>query len=319
MNSSQWVVALHGGAGSLLFPEAMADIDSAMEKGLDACFAAIGMGKKGLEVVVEGLAVLEACELFDCGYGSLIRSDGSAYLDISLVDGDGLFYAIAGLERIVHPSRLAHYLLKQSGESMFTSYGSVLRKLVNDLPTEIKSELGLRSSNEEMHSPFAIAFLEELKKRNITDKKGGTVGCVVRDPSGRIFVGTSTGGTPFAPVGRIGDTPIVGMGSFADNKIGGLSATGYGECFMSSASVAFAAAKMADTKSLDEQSLCRILDGQIKRLETRFPKVEAGLLAVSKCGCVASAHNTEIMPVAIGMGESSVEKKILCKNGVLAR
>ena len=319
MANADWTIALHGGAGPLIVPEVLTELDAKMEEALQVCFASIEGAKDGMDVVVAGLAHLEECELFDCGYGSLIRDDGSVHLDVSLVDGQGSFFAIAGLEKMYYPSRLALHLLRENKGSMFTWYGEHVRNIVDGLSKEQKAAIGIVPNHAAMRAPFAKEYLDGITQRNTGKKLGGTVGCVVRDPSGRVFVGTSTGGTPFAPVGRIGDTPVIGMGSFADDAIAGISATGFGEAFMSSASVPFVAAKLQGRAISGSLELVEIIDEEITRLERRFPGVEAGMIAVTKNGCVASAHNTELMPVAIGKGDVGCYSKIVCKNGVLSR
>ncbi len=184
-----------------------------------------------IEAAAETVAVLEAHGAFDAGCGAMLRWDGFVELDAGLMDGSTLDYgSVIGVRRLPQPIRVAHRLLVESdgqariltreGAERFAAAQGFARVDNDTLVSERERQRYERlRADTDFHT--SDAFLPEAAPR-------GTVGCVVRDRNGRLAAATSTGGTPLAPVGRVGDSPLPGAGFYADEH-GAASATGWGE------------------------------------------------------------------------------------------
>lgn len=186
---------------------------------------------------------------------------------------------------------------------MFRWYNAEVAAFVDGLAATDQEFLGVRRTEDEMIAEYARSAIAEFKTKRFLASRG-TVGCVVRDPHGNVFAGTSTGGTPMAPFGRIGDTPIVGAGSFADSQIAALSATGHGEALLASSTLAFAAAKIAALQSAGQRigaaQLSVILSDELQRTRRKFPSSSLALIAITKDGACATSHTSDVLPCAFG-------------------
>jgi len=217
---------VHGGAGEIPEEERpgyMAGLERSIEKG----WAVLRSGGPALEAVEAAINVLEDDPIFDAGVGSVLRLDGSVSMDASIMDGaTRRAGAVAGLSRVRHPISLARHILEKTPHVFFISQGA---------------EALARAAGLELCDPSFFVVPSEVRRlekilagdRGHRQETGagvrGTVGAVARDWVGHISAGTSTGGAPGMPPGRVGDTPIIGAGTFADDRWGGASVTGLGE------------------------------------------------------------------------------------------
>ena len=179
-------------------------------------------GRPALDVVVEVVAILEGDPTFDAGRGAVLDRDGLAQLDAGVMDGATLEWAaVANVRETPNPVRVARRLLDHEGQA---------RLLVGDGAERFAAEEGFPSV-----APQSLVVDRERDRhaRRLADAGAphGTVGCVALDQSGRLAAATSTGGSPFARGGRVGDSPIVGAGFFADGAAAA-SATGWGESIL---------------------------------------------------------------------------------------
>lgn len=214
----RFAIIAHGGAGSF---ERMnnAERDSALsvlKSALDKGYAVLERGGSGLDAVTEVIVILEDHPYFNAGRGSAIASTGLCEMDASIMEGNTLNAgAVAGVQRVKNPILAAKMVMQHSPHVMFAGVGA----------DQFAEESGLIMKDQDY-------FINSLTKRKTDNEHFGTVGCVVLDKKGNIYAGTSTGGTRDKKHGRIGDSPIIGAGTYANNKTCGVSCTGKGEYFI---------------------------------------------------------------------------------------
>ncbi|HVR74500.1 MAG TPA: isoaspartyl peptidase/L-asparaginase [Planctomycetota bacterium] len=218
-------IIVHGGAGDIPEPDRplhLAGLERALERGWEI----LVRGGSALDAVEAAVRVLEDDPVFDAGVGSVLRLDGSISMDASVMEGTARRAgAVAGLSRVRHPVSLARYVLEKTPQVFFIAPGA------EDLA---------RSAGLELCDPSIFVTPREVERLARILEGGsaraalpfsgqGTVGAVARESDGRMAAATSTGGAPGSPSGRVGDTPIIGAGTFCDDREGGVSATGLGE------------------------------------------------------------------------------------------
>src|SRR3990167_1925227 len=228
--SSELAVILHGGGGKI-GPEHGQKKLPYLRKALDLAWAALVAGKPGEFAVVEALRVMEGCEYFNAGYGGYPNVNGIVLLDVGLMRGDRDFVSLIHVRRVKYPSSIALDMLLPRRTLLSTWTHELMMKL-DEAPEFIKGRYGLVATHEDLVAPFVKQLMKEKGDFEVARdpkkeeaKAHGTVGCVVRDAKGEICAGTSTGGVSFKYNGRVGDSPIIGAGVFADNEICGLSTT----------------------------------------------------------------------------------------------
>ena len=163
---------------------------------------------------------MEGCEYFNAGFGGYPNAEGVVLLDVGLMKGSGEFSAITNLRRVRFPSEVAKDL-SEKYKRLFTIWTYDKEKNLDDADDETKARYGWVEKHEDLIAPYVTELLEKKKGFEVQndDAIRGTIGCVVRDAKGEIHSGTSTGGTSYKRNGRIGDSPIIGAGVFADNEV----------------------------------------------------------------------------------------------------
>lgn len=220
-------LAIHGGAGTLL-PETMSEelqaeyrqaLAAALELGRDRLQA----GEAALDVVVAVVRMLEDDPRFNAGRGAVFSAEGRNELDASLMDGaTRRAGAVAGVVGVRHPVELARAVMEHSPHVMLAGSGA----------ERFARERGLAFEPPEFfHTERRWQELERARERAAAETPSGTVGAVARDAQGRLAAATSTGGMTFKRWGRVGDSPIIGAGTWADRDCA-VSATGHGEYFI---------------------------------------------------------------------------------------
>jgi beta-aspartyl-peptidase (threonine type) len=221
--SPEWVIAIHGGAGSTTRDDLSADreeeIRADLRSALEAGARILESGGTGPEAIEASLRVLEDSPRFNAGRGAALDEHGSARHDASIMRGQDLAAgAVAGSSRIRNPISAARAVMEKTQNVMLHGDGA----------DWFASETGLQLADP-------IYFVTEARRRMLLDKQAadaGTVGAVVLDRHGNLSAGTSTGGRTNKRYGRIGDTPIIGAGTYASNSSCAVSGTGHGEYFM---------------------------------------------------------------------------------------
>lgn len=231
-DAPRWSIAIHGGAGTLdpaqMTPERRAEYEAALQKALDAGAAVLADGGSAMDAVKAAIMPMEDSPLFNAGKGAVFTWDGTNELDASIMDGrDRSAGAVAGVKTVKNPILLAdkvrtdseHVFLMGTGAEAF----AVDKGFAVTPPDYFATEARRRS-------------LERLKAEKLSaldvDHKFGTVGAVALDQSGNLAAGTSTGGMTGKRWGRVGDAPVIGAGTYADNRACAVSATGWGEYFI---------------------------------------------------------------------------------------
>ena len=233
-------IAIHGGAGTItpekMTPEREKAIRAKLKESLEAGYAVLQSNGSSLDAVITAIEILEDSPLFNAGIGAVYTHDETHELDASIMRGDTLDAgAIAGVKRIKNPISLARMVMEDSPHVMLSGEGAEVFaaaqgvELVDNslFNTEFRLN-GLRKAQKKTAALDASNNLSELD----TNYKVGTVGAVALDQSGLISAGTSTGGMTNKRYGRIGDAPIIGAGTYADNSACAVSATGHGEYFI---------------------------------------------------------------------------------------
>ena len=232
MSDPRWSLAIHGGAGTIT-PDRVDEAERAavaagLEAALDAGCAVLGAGGSALDAVQAVVETLEDDLHFNAGRGAVFTYDGRNELDAAMMDGRTREAgAVAGVTRVRHPVALARAVMEHSPHVLLSGEGA----------EQFAHEQGF-----EMIDPAWFATeprrkaLEEFKARKSDwfdiDLKYGTVGAVARDASGHLAAATSTGGLTGKRWGRIGDSPLIGAGTYADDRACAVSGTGAGEFFI---------------------------------------------------------------------------------------
>jgi len=273
-------LVIHGGAGpipQIRFSRYQKGIANVLEKVVPVLLS----GAKAIDVVEQAVRLMEEDEVFNASIGSTLRTDGSVVLDASIMDGATLACGAVGAVRgVLHPISLARAVMQRTKHVFLVGPGAeelARRCNLEILPME-KFITDIRREQWE----------KRLKGRYPGDASFGTVGAVCRDLKGRLASATSTGGMFYANAWRVGDTPIIGAGTYADN-FSAVSTTGNGEAIMKVVLAKTCADLVAN--GVPPMSAARIA---ISILEEKV-RGRAGLIVVSKTGDIGFAFNTKRM------------------------
>ena len=217
-------IVIHGGAGGIepkyYNEEQIAAYDSALQAVLKEGYGMLSAQANGLDVVVHCLTMLENDPRFNAGLGAVFNDQGEVELDASVMDGSSkMAGAVAGLKRIKNPAKLARAVMEETEHVLLIGEGA---------EAFAKSKNHEFVDNQYFLTPKRAAQYKRWKEM----KKNGTVGVVVLDAKGNVYAGTSTGGMMVKKYGRVGDVPIIGAGTYADNKGAAVSCTGHGEYYI---------------------------------------------------------------------------------------
>ncbi|MEA1618340.1 isoaspartyl peptidase/L-asparaginase [Erythrobacter sp. T5W1-R] len=228
----KWSLAIHGGAGTLdraeMTPEKRAAYEAALQAALDAGRAVLAAGGSAMDAVKAAIIPMEDSPLFNAGRGAVFTWEGENELDASIMDGrDRSAGAVAGVKTVKNPILLADTVRTASPHVFMMGKGA----------EAFAAEKGFAVTPPEWFAtPARREALERMKAEKLSaldvDLKFGTVGAVALDQSGNLAAGTSTGGMTGKRWGRIGDAPVIGAGTYADNRACAVSATGWGEYFL---------------------------------------------------------------------------------------
>lgn len=228
----RWSFAIHGGAGTMsradMTPERRAAYEAALQRALDAGSAVLRDGGTAMDAVEAAIVLMEDDEKFNAGRGAVFTWEGRNELDAAVMDGrDRSAGAVTGVTSIRHPIRLARAVMADGRHVFLSGAGA----------EEFALDHGLETAGPEWFATEARRkALERMKAEKVSaldvDLKFGTVGAVALDRAGNLAAGTSTGGMTGKRWGRIGDAPVIGAGTYADNRSCAVSATGWGEYFI---------------------------------------------------------------------------------------
>jgi beta-aspartyl-peptidase (threonine type) len=228
----RWSIAIHGGAGTLdraaMTPERRAAYEAALQVALDAGAKVLREGGSAMDAAKAAIIPMEDSPLFNAGKGAVFTWEGTNELDASIMDGrDRSAGAVAGVKTVRNPILLADKVRTDSPHVMLMGKGA----------EQFAAEQGFAVTPPDYFAtPARREALERMKANKLSaldvDHKFGTVGAVALDMEGNLAAGTSTGGMTGKRWGRVGDAPVIGAGTYADNRACAVSATGWGEYFI---------------------------------------------------------------------------------------
>ena len=298
------VIAIHGGAGTILRSAMGArqeeEYQSALTAILEAGSALLAAGAPALEAVTEAVRLLEECPLFNAGKGAVYTEAGGHELDASVMDGATLSAgAVAGLTRVRNPVLAARVVMQQSGHVLMIGDAAqdfVARHGVAlvepdwfDTPERHAQLLRAQQAAGGAVLDHDGATLAAEAAPIDPDRKFGTVGAVAMDMHGRLAAATSTGGMTNKRVGRVGDSPVIGAGCYANDRVA-VSCTGSGEMFIRAVAAYDVSALMEYAGLSLQEAAHRVVDEKLMRIDGR-----GGLIAVDTRGEVSMPFNTEGM------------------------
>ncbi|MEM7687809.1 MAG: isoaspartyl peptidase/L-asparaginase [Pseudomonadota bacterium] len=228
----KWSIAIHGGAGTIaranMTPEKEAEYEAALQKALDAGAKILAEGGSAMDAIQAAIMPMEDSPLFNAGRGAVFTWEGKNELDASIMDGrDRSAGAVTGVTTIKNPIRLADKVRTGSPHVFLMGEGAEQFAQREGLETAAPEWFATESRKKSLERMKA----EKLSALDV-DLKFGTVGAVALDQDGNLAAGTSTGGMTGKRWGRIGDAPVIGAGTYADNRSCAVSATGWGEYFI---------------------------------------------------------------------------------------
>ncbi|MDP3852601.1 isoaspartyl peptidase/L-asparaginase family protein [Phenylobacterium sp.] len=307
MTSPNWAIAVHGGAGTIershLKPAQEAAYRAALARVAEAGGAVLWAGGSALDAIEAAIHLLEDDPLFNAGRGAVFTARGANELDASIMDGATLAAgAVAGVTRTRHPISLARAVMERSSHVLLVGAGADAFSKANGVeqadPSYFFTERRWRSLEN-----FAKAHDLPVPPRPVGEQrpdpvhelvhdegKYGTVGVVALDALGNVAAGTSTGGTTGKQWGRVGDSPIIGAGTYASNAACAVSATGTGEYFIR-LGVAHEIAALVEHKGLSLQAAADIV------VQDKLTALggDGGIIAVAPDGQIAWSYNTSGM------------------------
>jgi len=288
---------VHGGAGAL---DNVKDHKTAVRY-LDSLRRILEHGREVMQLGGSALQAVEACAslleddpLFNAGYGSVLNENGKVEMDAAIMDGRTLSAgAVAAIENIANPVQLARLVMCNSEHVMLIGEGALRFADHCDMP---------RALENYFITPERVEQLKQAKRKHkmmldhddteedSEDQKYGTIGAVARDPQGNLAAATSTGGIVNKRMGRVGDSPLIGAGVYADNETCAVSATGYGEDFMRTV----ISKTISDFVYMKGMNAAQATQAGIEYL-SRKVKGRGGVIVIDRDGHCASGFTTKKM------------------------
>ena len=294
---SKYTLALHGGAGTILKQDMTPELEAAyiagLEDALKAGYAVLEEGGTAINAVKATVVVLEDNILFNAGRGSVFTKKGVQEMDAAIMDGATLNAgAVAGVRNVRNPIELAMEVMRNSNHVFLSGKGAndfAIRQGIKLEPDEFffsqfryDQWKAMRDSDN-----YALDHTHQELEDLMRDKKFGTVGAVACDAQGNIAAATSTGGMTNKKYGRIGDTPLIGAGTYANNTTCAISCTGHGEPFIRSVA-AYDVSCLMEYKSLSlHEAMNIVVNDKLLKLEG-----EGGMIGVDANGNAAMLFNS---------------------------
>ncbi len=274
---NNFAIALHGGAGAIskknMTPEMEKAYRDILEKALRAGYEVLEKGGASLDAVEKAINIMEDSPLFNAGRGAVVTTEGKAELDASIMDGKTLACgAVAGVTKVKNPISTARLVMTQTKHVLLAGGGA---------------DAFAESERVELVEPNY--FLSNRAKATSDGGEDqphyGTVGCVAIDVDGNLAAGTSTGGTTKKLPGRVGDSPIIGAGTYADNQTCAVSGTGIGEEYIRNAVAYDISAQMKYAARSLQESVDHVMTDRLKTND-------GGVISVSNRAVIVMRHNT---------------------------
>ncbi len=291
--SGQYAIVIHGGSGNIaresISPELEKEYIAKLQEALNAAEEILKAGGTSLDAVVVAVMILEDSPLFNAGKGAVFTHDGINELDASIMDGATLNAgAVAGITTVKNPILAARKVMEESPHVMLSGRGAEQFAFEKGLETVKPSYFFDQRRWDQFRRLHQERF--QLRGQDYDDQKRGTVGAVALDLNGNLAAATSTGGMVNKRYGRIGDSPIIGAGNYANNLSCAVSATGHGEFFIRNVVAHDISARMLyGGQSLNEAARQVVLE------VLKSQEANGGIIAVDKNGNIAMPFNTTAM------------------------
>lgn len=312
-----FTLVIHGGAGTILkanmTPQKEKDYQAGLDRALQAGYAVLKGGGKAVDAVEAAIKVLEDDPHFNAGKGAVFTNEGKNEMDAAIMDGSNVKAgSVAGVTTIRNPITAARAVMDKSEHVMMAGKGAEKFAALNGCtivnPSYFFTEERWRGLLKAKHDD-SLKNLNQAKPTSLLkqpdnhDYKYGTVGAVALDSYGNLAAGTSTGGMTNKKYGRVGDAPIIGAGTYADNNTCAISCTGWGEFFI----------RLVMAKSISDRmelSGASVTDAANEMIMKKLPALggDGGLIAIDKSGNIAMPFCTEGM--YRGYIKSTGEKEI---------
>jgi beta-aspartyl-peptidase (threonine type) len=305
--AAHFVLAVHGGAGSYDLPaEQIEARRMAIIKAAKAGYDVLARGGTSVDSVEAALRVMEDSAQFDAGSGSVYTEEGVAELDAAIMDGQTLNAgAVAAVQRIANPIHLARLVMEKTHYVLLVARGA--EEFAKAQGIELVSPYHFFTEREWTRYQKAKAAREKASRP--AGESHGTTGVVALDQAGNLAAGTSTGGLRMKMAGRVGDSPIIGAGTYANNASCAVSATGTGEFFMRN----IVAADICERVRYLHVSLEQAANDVVMK-ELVQQHGDGGVIALDKHGNLAMPFNTEAMLTATVRADGKITVKGWAKN-----
>jgi len=294
------MLVIHGGAGTItrnsMTPETEKQYRDKLAEALQVGHAVLMKGGSSIDAVEATIRVMEDSPLFNAGKGAVFTHEGKNELDSAIMDGKTMKAgAVAGVTIIKNPISAARAVMEKSKHVMLIGRGAELFATKMGLeivdPSYFWTERRWKSLQNELLKEQKTGEPHTSLSESQGDHKYGTVGCVALDKEGNLAAGTSTGGTSNKQYGRVGDSPIIGAGTYASNESAAISATGAGEFFIRY-TVAYDIAALMKYKGLTvQQAATEVINHKLTAIEG----AEGGVIALDRNGNFATPFNSEGM------------------------
>ena len=301
LTNNTFAFVIHGGAGTILKSNMTAEVEAAYrEKLKEALLAGYNILKNdgsSLDAVEAAIRILEDSPLFNAGKGAVLTSEGTAELDASIMDGKTLNAgAVAAVKRVKNPISLARLVMEQSphvmmvgdgAESFARTHGVELVPPEYFITERRQKDLQKAKEAEKKQGSPSKGTSPGKTGQAPADQKHGTVGAVALDKSGNLAAGTSTGGMTNKKFGRVGDSPVIGAGTYANNRTCAVSATGHGEYFIRSV-VAYDISALMEYKGMSLKDAAHLV------IMNKLEKLggTGGVIAIDREGHISMPFNT---------------------------
>lgn len=301
-------IVIHGGAGTILKENMTDSLETAykvvLEEAVRSGHEILANGGTSIEAIQRTINIMENSPLFNAGKGAVFTNEGTNEMDAAIMDGETLNAgAVAGVTTVKNPINLAFQVMENSPHVLLSGKGA--EQFAAERGLEIVDPSYFYTENR-FQSLQKVKEAEKMKADNktafydpyIKESKFGTVGCVALDKNGNIAAGTSTGGMTNKKWNRIGDVPIIGAGTYANNATCAVSGTGWGEYFMRGV-VAYDISAMMEYKNMSlEEAAKEVIQNKLTELGG-----EGGIIAIDNKGNIAMEFNSA------GMYRAAMNKK----------
>jgi len=291
-SSAPIAIAIHGGSGTIRkddFTETREkEIRETLRQAVTAGYQVLQDGGTSLDAVTLAITLLEDSPHFNAGKGAVFNAEGKNELDASIMNGADLNAgAVAAVHNIRNPILLARAVMTYSPHVMLMGEGAEVFARNHDIQFEDDEYFFTEYRWQQLKTIQASADPDALLLSEATDRWHSTVGAVALDSAGNIAAGTSTGGMTNKRWGRVGDSPIIGAGTFADNRSCAVSATGYGEYFIRTTAARDVCARVQYAGMSLSEAADAVVNGQLKSMGA-----DGGVIAIDPQGHISLTFNT---------------------------